>query len=398
MKQTTQNIQNIMTSEFLQSAKELQKNAIKYSFPDAIWDATVAELQEKLISIYNFLSKQSNLIVVDQYTQNKRNGILSNLTQISNYLPHIASWNNYLINILAWTEAIYDFIYADLISPKHASSYLNEITELKQARKEYIFTTKDLQKLLENKNIASEFAQSIPEIQTKLDKTEASYQRIRELEQTIEQKKDIITWFSGEVENYKKSIEESQVWYKSLSEDNQIHTDELIKKNDELQEKVTEYLSDVIWWKSSKRLKERADSIRYWWWIFWIIITTLLLVSWSYRVSTLTKVGTDAVWEIFIKYLFISPLIILDIFFVTQYLSVKKLKEEYEFKAIVSGTLETYIHLLNDNDNRKEHKDFITSTANKIFESPVLQNDGIKMSDLKDISKQAIQKTIDKLI
>gem|GEM_PF-2838249 len=75
---------------------------------------------------------------------------------------------------------------------KEVSNYSIETAELKQARKDYIATTKDLQKLLENKNIASEFAQLIPEIQTKLDTTEASYQRIRELEQTIEQKKDII--------------------------------------------------------------------------------------------------------------------------------------------------------------------------------------------------------------
>jgi len=36
MKQTTESIQNIMVKEFLQSVKEIQKNAIKYNFPDAV--------------------------------------------------------------------------------------------------------------------------------------------------------------------------------------------------------------------------------------------------------------------------------------------------------------------------------------------------------------------------
>jgi len=394
-----------MVKEFLQSVKEIQKNAIKYNFPDAVWDATVAELQEKLMTIYSFLSKQSNLVIVDQYTQNKRNGVLNNLTQILTHLPGVANWENNLANIFTWTETIYDFIYADLIVSKEVSNYSIETAELKQARKDYIATTKDLQKLLENKNIASEFAQLIPEIQTKLDTTEASYQRIRELEQTIEQKKDIIGWFAWEVENYKKSIEETQNWYKRLSDDNQENTTKLVEKNTELQQKVTDYLSNVIWWKSSERLVERANQIHYQkrirriTWTTIIAIFLLCIVFGAFKpfiewISNLEWIS----WRelILLRFSIFIPFLLLDIFFYSQFSFEKKLKEEYNFRAIISWTLETYIDLLQDNEKREDNKEFIINTANKIFESPISQNDGIKVSDLKDISKQVIQKTIDK--
>lgn len=397
MKQSTQNIQNIVTKDFIQIVKQIQTNATKYNFPNAVGDWDVAELQEKLLTVSDFLSKQKKLIIVDQYTQIKRNWIMNNLTQISNHIPQIATWSNHLPNILTWTEAIYDFIYPDLIVAKDLGDYSQEIAELKQLKKEYISTTKDLLKLLENKDLANEFAKIIPDIQTKLQTSESSYQRIRELEQTIEQKRDNIVWFSEDIDNYKNTFEEVQKSYSDISLQNQTDTDKLISTNRELHQKVADLLSSTIGWKSSEKLKARANSISYRRWVLWIILTTIGIGIGSYIVYKMIDLWSDTAWEIFVKYLFISPLIVLDIFFTTQYLSAKSLKEEYEFRAIISGTLETYIHLLNDNENWKEHKDFITTTANRIFSSPMSQSDDIKLSDIKDISKQAIQATIDKI-
>lgn len=397
MKEITQNIQNIVTKDFIQTIKEIQDNASKYNFPNAVGDWDIAELQEKLLTVANFLSQQRNLIIVDQYTQVKRNWIMNNLKQISNHIPQIATWSNHLPSIFTWTEAIYDFIYPDLIISKDLGDYAQEVAELKQLKKEYISTTKDLLKLLENKDLVNEFAKTIPDIHTKLQTSEASYQRIRELEQTIEQKRDNIVWFSEEIDGYKISLQEVEKSYSDLSEKNQEETNILISSNKELHKKVADLLSSTIGWKSSEKLKERADKISYIRWVLGIILTTISIGFGSYIVYKMIDLWTDTAGEIIVKYLFISPLIILDIFFTTQYLSAKRLKEEYEFRAIISGTLETYIHLLNDNDNRKEHKDFITTTANRIFSSPMWQTDDIKLSDIKDISKQAIQATIDKI-
>lgn len=396
MKSSTQRIQNLVTKDLIDSAKSIQANATKYSWSNDIWELSVSELQEMLVTVLIFLSKNSNLLIVDQYSQNKRNTILNNLAPISQHLQEVKNGNNYLPNILWRLEVIYDLIYPNLIASTDTKEIASEIAEIKLARKDYISTTKEFNKLLEYKDKITEFVTVIPEINTKLSSSEWSYQRIRELEQTIEQKTDAINAFAENILEYKDNLNKVEKEYETLSQSNQTNTDELIRKNEKLHTKVAELLSSTIWWKSSEKLKERANQVKYTWWVRGIIITTLLIWWGSFFVYKMINVWSDTVGEIIIKYLFISPLIILDIFFTTQYLSAKKLKEEYEFKAIISGTLETYINLLNDNENRKEHKDFITTTANRIFSSPISDNDSVKFSDIKDISKQAIQTTIDK--
>lgn len=406
MKQATQNIQNVVTKDFIQTVKQIQTNATKYNFPNSVGDWNVAELQEKLLTVVDFLSKQKNLIIVDQYTQAKRNWIMNNLTQISNHIPQVSTWSNHLPSILTWTEAIYDFIYPDLIVSKDLGNYSQEMAELKQLKKEYISTTKDLLKLLENKDTANEFAKIIPDIQTKLQTSEASYQRIRELEQTIEQKRDNIIWFSEEIDDHKTTLQEVEKWYNDLSVRNQEETEMLINSNKELHIKVADLLSSTIGWKSSEKLKERASKINYNKWIWWIFSTTLIAVIfwcavfWTFKPFILWIESIEwmsSLQLIILRFSIFIPFLLLDIFFYSQFSFEKKLKEEYEFRAIISWTLETYIQLLKDNWDRQEHKDFIIATANRIFTSPIWQTDEIKLSDIKDISKQAIQATIDKI-
>lgn len=410
-KNSTQEILTLVNDNtFLEKIKNLESYFSTYNRWNIIWDSSIWEIKEKLNSSIVFLKKYKNLTIVDNYSQNKRNTILSCLQNTNSSLQNISNGSNQTGQLLTQTEQMFDILYIDIILDKDIGKYNQDLWELRKLKKEYNNLSVEIIWLLKNKDTVEWFSKQIPEVQTKLQNAEQSFLRIKDIETNIMQKESEIKAFWESVTEYKTNYNEILKNYEDLAVKNDEKTDEIILKNESIQKKVLKFLEQTIWWKSSEELNKRADQIKWKWRLRWLIITTVtfllvwLRIFWGFGNKWL-EISWLNEWQILtIRISILLPLILFDIFIYSEYNSAKKLQEEYRFKAIISWTLETFVQLLKEHDNRQLHKDFIIETANRIFSNPINDNKSNNKiiqkfgEKILSIWEKVVDKTIDKSI
>ena len=101
--------------------------------------------------------------------------------------------------------------------------------------------------------------------------------------------------------------------------------------------------------------------------------------------------------------LFISiPLLFLDWFIIRQYNQRKDLAEKYAFKSVLSLSLLAYNEMMVDHKDNKISLEFISSTVEKIYQSPFDAKDMTKseLAVLNKLAEKGLEKieTVKKII
>lgn len=425
MKPTTQAIQTWINNPTYQTQMEsLFTNSVNFS----AHETDLEEAKEQFDFIIEQLTHFIENGELDKLTFNKRSGInnmLNNLTaqlnQMQRYGYNLASVPNVGNTIFSYILSLRDQLDSVLflVKGKGVSDYLKESKEFIKIRKKYTKLIGDIHLVEEEKEkiIQSndELQKQISDLQTTVTRLQQDSVIVTNLNTQIQTLYNQITANAEDIESKKVTISSL---HKSATELEQIFADanskvknlnssssktikefidsktefvegkvlefsdktnEIVTKNETLQEKINSLLEGAnageLYKAFNSRKKDIEKSLNNWFWgivginVF-LVFFTLLIINGSefLGIKALTTTTMDSAF--YLK-LFISiPLLFLDWFIIRQYNQRKDLAEKYAFKSVLSLSLLAYNEMMVDHKDNKISLEFISSTVEKIYQSP----------------------------
>ena len=188
-------------------------------------------------------------------------------------------------------------------------------------------------------------------------------------------------------------------------------TNTIVSKNEGLQYKINSLLEGAnageLYKAFNTRKKDIEETLNKWLGgiilinVF-LVLFTLLIINGSEYMG-IKALNTEQMDTAFYLKLFISiPLLFLDWFIIRQYNQRNDLAEKYAFKSVLSLSLLAYNEMMLDNKENKISLEFISSTVEKIYQSPFDSKDLTKaeLGVLNKLAEKGLEKieTVKKII
>jgi len=437
MKPTTQAIQTWINNPTYKTQMEsMFTNSVNFT----VHETTIEEAKEQ----FDFIIEQLTFFIekgeLDKLTFHKRNGINSMLNNITAQLNQAQRYSYNLASVPNVGNAIFSYILSlrdqldailFLVKGKGVADYLKESKEFIKIRKKYTKLIADIQSVEEEKEKIvqsnAELQKQISDLQTTVTtlqqdsatvsnlniQIQTLYNQITANAEDIESKKVTISSLHKSATELEKIFADADSKVKSLNTSSSKtvkefidsktefvetkvlefsdKTNEIINKNETLQEKINSLLEGAnageLYKAFNSRKKEIEESLNKW---FWGIVTinvflvffTLLIINGSEFLG-IKALSTTTMDSAFYLKLFISiPLLFLDWFIIRQYNQRKDLAEKYAFKSVLSLSLLAYNEMMIDHKDNKISLEFISSTVEKIYQSPF---------DAKNLTKNELE-------
>ena len=457
MKPTTQAIQTWINNPTNKTQMETMfANSVNFT----VHETTTEEAKEQ----FDFIIEQLTYLIekgeLEKLTFNKRNGINSMFTNLTAQLNQLQRHNGNLASVPNVGNAIFSYILSlrdqldailFFVKGKGVADYLNESKEFIKIRKKYTKLITDIQSVEEEKekivesnielkeqisnlqtsvttlqqdsatvsnlntqiqNLYNQISANAEDIESKKVTISSLHKTATELEQIFENAnskvKELSTSSSKSVKEFidtkTQFIEEKVVEFSDK-------TGEIVSKNETLQEKINSLLEGAnageLYKAFNSRKKDIEDSLNKWLAgivsiNLFLVFFTLLIINGStwLGINALNPASMDSAF--YLK-LFISiPLLFLDWFIIRQYNQRKDLAEKYAFKSVLSLSLLAYNEMMVDHKDNKISLEFISSTVEKIYQSPFDAKDLTKseLAVLNKLAEKGLEKieTVQKII
>jgi hypothetical protein len=457
MKGTSTSIQNWINNQSIQEQMgNLFVNNVGYS----AHETTIEEIKVE----YDFILEQLNYFIekdeLDKLTFHKRTAINTMFNNITSQLKQSARYNFIIKNNPGIGINIFSYILSlrDLIDPilyftkgKGALDYINESKELIKIKKRYlklvsdielvekdkekviklnskltniINANKDIIKNLEQnsttvKNLNYQIQKLYNQIQSNAEDIASKKITINSLHKTAKELENIFENANSEVkelsqissDKIKTFIDDSTTFVEEKIELFTKKTNTIVSKNEGLQYKINSLLEGAnageLYKAFNTRKKDIEETLNKWLGgiilinVF-LVLFTLLIINGSEYMG-IKALNTEQMDTAFYLKLFISiPLLFLDWFIIRQYNQRNDLAEKYAFKSVLSLSLLAYNEMMLDNKENKISLEFISSTVEKIYQSPFDSKDLTKaeLGVLNKLAEKGLEKieTVKKII
>ncbi len=399
MKITTQKIIQVLEdSSFQSNINSLIDNFAKASQPMVYDDIDISEMITSFEEQSRFILSKKWSKILDYLSKTKRNSLQSSFENSRTYLAYIIAWQyNYIQSLIDQIDTINDILSPYLIIPEQ-KTIIAELEELKKLKSEYKTILHEVEELLQNKDITKEFSDEISKIRMNLEELSSRETHIREMEQTVEQKKANIEEFSDEVESYKTTINSWTTKLNQLVTDHNQKLADITTEETSIKDRAKSLLNLVSEWATWKYFIEKRDSLSKWI-ITWIVLLILIPVLWIVIIFWWFHFITEVKWTlewwnlVLLRLSIFLPFIILSWIAYNQYQFYKTLKEKYAFRSILSLSLNSFSDVISKHADPGT-KQFIENSVNQIFESPL----EVKWWISKKLSEQVIEKSLEKVL
>tara|TARA_B110000211_G_C14047613_1_gene539737 strand:+ start:140 stop:1516 length:1377 start_codon:yes stop_codon:yes gene_type:complete len=457
MKGTSTSIQNWINNQSIQEQMgNLFVNNVGYS----AHETTIEEIKVE----YDFILEQLNYFIekdeLDKLTFHKRTAINTMFNNITSQLKQSARYNFIIKNNPGIGINIFSYILSlrDLIDPilyftkgKGTLDYINESKELIKIKKRYlklvsdielvekdkekviklnskltniINANKDIIKNLEQnsttvKNLNYQIQKLYNQIQSNAEDIASKKITINSLHKTAKELENIFENANSEVkelsqissDKIKTFIDDSTTFVEEKIELFTKKTNTIVSKNEGLQYKINSLLEGAnageLYKAFNTRKKDIEETLNKWLGgiilinVF-LVLFTLLIINGSEYMG-IKALNTEQMDTAFYLKLFISiPLLFLDWFIIRQYNQRNDLAEKYAFKSVLSLSLLAYNEMMLDNKENKISLEFISSTVEKIYQSPFDSKDltKVELGVLNKLAEKGLEKieTVKKII
>ncbi|PHR71882.1 MAG: hypothetical protein COA67_05690 [Lutibacter sp.] len=457
MKPTTQTIQAwINNPNYKTQMESIFTNSVNFTAHETTIDEAKTEF-DYVVEQLLFLIEKGEL---DKLTFHKRNGInnifnalTKQLTQLQRNSYNLTSIPNVGNTVISYILSLRDQVDAILFATKGkgAADYVNESKELIKIKKRYIKLVKDIETVEDNKEkvqlFNTELLKNIEELKIKTsalqkdstiitnlnNQIQKLYNQVSSNAEDIASKKITISSLHKSAKELEQIFENANAKVKELntSSSNSVNnfikektefidgkviefsdkTDNIVTKNETLQEKINSLLEGAnageLYKAFNSRKKEIEESLNKW--LFGIVAINVFLVFFTLLIINgseflgIKELSTTTMDSAFYLKLFISiPLLFLDWFIIRQYNQRKDLAEKYAFKSVLSLSLLAYNEMMVDHKDNKVSLEFISSTVEKIYQSPFNAKDLTKseLAVLNKLAEKGLEKieTVKKII
>lgn len=373
MKPSTQNILTAIQEDFLQeNVKSLLKTLADKSMPSQYGETDASEAVGKFERISKFIRNKKGQEIIDGLSSQKRNEIQSNISSIRTHIGNFVSQVNHghIQHFINSLEIVYDILYPYFEIPEKAQ-YHEEISEVQKLKAEYRRLLVDLEKLLSHKDTAKDFSEKIKKIQVDLDNLSTRESHIRDMESEIDTKRSGIVAFSNEIDDYKNNIENGEKTISALNTDYQSKITALENEDKDIRTRAKALLTLVNEWALGQYFKKKSDEIDGWWLLKAGVSLSIIGWVWAVLLSFhyLTITGAPEWALVILRFTIFAPFGILAWIFYKEYSFYKRLKEEYDFKSILSLSLRSFSDIIVDHKDNGT-KEFIQSSISEIFKAP----------------------------
>lgn len=382
MKSTTQNIASTVLDEsYAKNVEWLAEFMFTRKLPTTYGESEIHEVITKSERISQFLSKDSWIDVIDSLSKQKRNelyqrisGARVNLANFINQEQNSSYIQEYVNNI----ELAFDilFPYLEIVERK---MYQSEVGAVQRLKSQYKSLLPELNLLLNQKSTAKTFIDDVSKIRASLDELSGKLSHIKEMEAEIEGKKNQIKTFWLEIETYQNSLKNGETALDGLKKDYESRLSSLTEESISIKQRANDLINLVNDWALGHNFKTKANEIGWMWLLYWgvggSIFVWVVFVFLTFEYITFDEVGDWAL--VMLRLSLFSPFWLLAWIFYREYSYYKRLKEEYDFKSVLSLSLKSFSDAITTHPD-PDTKWFIQSTIDKIFEHP-----------LKDFQKEA---------
>lgn len=226
------------------------------------------------------------------------------------------------------------------------------------------------------------------QINQKLQIIEQSRVNAAQKEEEVKNKLEAISQIHIEAESKKTEIE------KLKSE-----TEELLEKNNEQSEKISDLLQKAaagsLFNSFNVRKQEFESAAKFW--RLMIGASIIILVMGAMYITLLYQESKVLSHVFLLKFSVSLPVIYWLIFSTRQYTKNKRLEEEYAFKSAISLSLEAYRDLIKKESGeptKQEVVPFITKAVEKIFSSPSVSISKHPHKEDSDLTESILDKLL----
>lgn len=445
MKPFTNNILDILhASDFLENLKFIKSLNVQAEHLEMTVNEAI-EVTEKNINIFN-----ESIVVglLDEIGLNKRTNLHNFWGELRGAVSNfrVNQHGTYAQQIITQTQNISDFIreYNIEAELKKFPGYTTQKKDLKDLINEYKgavekvkniesfhSTAQNILNNFETKNdevntayikieeILTNAATKEKAVESKNAQVEKVYDEVEKANQDIANKKVSITAFFENIQTYETKIgdflKKGEAFIDQKSEDYDVYTEKwkeesnalielnkastksIIEENKKLQGQIKELLQGANAGRLFKSFNKRKTELekQQKWWLLGVCSVNLLIFSFSIWIIEHYNAGEFNV--MMLKIVASLPLIILDWFLIAQYSEIKKLTEEYAFKAAVSLSLIPYYELIKGEGENESTLDFINKAVDNIYSHPTGPSvKGINLDkDIKEKLNSFLDKTAD---
>lgn len=426
MKNTTQNIINVLENEHFSKLYELKEKVSWYWW----WESILQEMTFN--EAYTILEEQINLLkpidlnnVVDidnflSFTE--RTWIFNTLNQLNSYIINLKAGHNNTSQFIQLVQSLQDIINKSWLNFKvkwypNYQEKLKQINYLKNRYEEILRKLEKWEELrLKIEDILTKVSDTEISINKTSDKVDAYSEKLVSLESDIDKRyedikvlnkniveydsdtkntKNSIAEFFTDIDKYKKDISDTTTLIWNNIKLNNDKTNKIIEENENLQIKIKDILWASVWTNLYKSFNEKSK------WmlaqsVLWLIILGLsiwfLVDSWTYIFENLKTFFenwklTDIKLTFYLRLTLIFPSLYAVYFASSEFKTTNKLKEEYDFKSAVAVWLHYFKELVEDSKD-SEDKKFLIDAIKQIFSSPTEKVFWKKIND-KDINNKA---------
>ena len=435
MKNTTQQILSLIDSENFSELFKLKESVNSFWWweqetQEMNFDEATVEL-EWIINILSSSINDKNNLFESFFIFQERSNILSQLQNINSYITNIKNRINHVPNFIQVIQQLKQNIRNlenEIEGYPNYQEKLKNINYLKHRYEELIQSLSDAEKLkLKSEEILNNISDKDSKINEYLEKTEESDTQISSIEKDIEerysdiknrnsnitefeaeskQNKESILKFFEQIDEYKENMrielnnisDSLEKWEEELDKiitSSENKTNEVISKNQKLQEEIFDILGKSIWTNLYMSFNSKAKWL-LWQSIFWLAVLVFSILfltdSGKYIFEQLSPLFEN--WKLddikltfYLRLTLIFPAIYAVYFSASEFKNTSKLKEEYDFKSSVAVALHHFKELV-ENWKEWEAQKFLIESTKSIFESPTEKVFGKKLNE-KDLNSKA---------
>ena len=386
MKAKSKEIKDLLESEPFLNLKILQEKVLEFGFTLEHNEYTISEAIVDLENLRDILIKSIDEKILDVYSFQSREALLSFLHNLRNHINNTINGQNIVPTLLDETQKTKEYILRTLNLDLNTSGFLDyekKIKELNDLQQKYNSLLVELDKATGVYEKTKEQMQTINENHSKsqelINQHTAIHTQIREqstvaanITSQIQNQFDQVNSQSAKITEFSATINTQE---DKLAKDEE-ETNRLIDQNKELESKVVDLLSLAVGGALGKtfgeRKKELNKSEKFWKYatfssIFFLFIAAGLVYYELFR-------GVSETTVLLSKISLLIPASAAVWFTASNHNRERKLLEEYAFKSSISLSLDSYRKVLNEelsDGERDKIPEFLINSMEKIYSSPL---------------------------
>ncbi len=405
MKQTSSDIQEIITGEPFQELDEILKIADEDGF---VLEANEYELKEAMADLEQLLEYLETAIeseILDNFTHPERQSIIERLKKIRGELNNIKNdRNDHVAQLINQTADLKKLVLRELNLKYEVADHIDyseqiqEIQELTEEQIELLSVLRDAEDIVSE---ISEFEQRLEEMSSNAQTELSNIQDLRsDVESEVDQFKSFLDRQNDELSNRRDEVDrltneiESDHERANQMTNNIENLEEqlsnnitkvdrlreelnnLVNRASSLQDDVDDLLSGAVSGTLGKRFEERKmeleNSSRYW--SHMTLVAVILLIGSAYLIFQDIVGRSEVGFTTISKLALLLPVSVAVWFTASNYGRERKLLEEYAFKTSVSLSLDGFREVLEKQVPEEEDStisDFLISSMATIYTNPL---------------------------